>query len=522
MPVIRCQKDNKDGFKWGRQGVCFTESKDGLSPHEQAARVGRAIAAKRLAASDDTLGGFLIPIDHDNHFVPALLIAYENHLKNNDFELSDEVVDVSLVAEHGKIKLWRLADGYGEWYFIYRDQKFSWLAQKMPDVRAFDTNKELSGILNKETIQNIGWGDGAWDKFLATWMAGSVSKGESDMLIEQEVIKQEEALIAKLVALAKQTEGIQFVIGRLKGETTTTVQSVLFDKEKWTAARARTWLKDHDFKSVDLDETEERLRFRQRDPGDFQTGSFRTIDAGERRTAKNFPINEYGWTVQQTFHAIQDMSRKFSPEEAKLVTPAPDSSKTCGACRFYLRDPLGGPIGRCQVVEGEIPWFATSALYISAASEAAAALAVAGQIMGAGAYTDEREEEDMERIAKRGVILKTHDPGFVLSPILVPDEPDLEGDVISPEEIESAAHEYMASSQNVGVMHQRIVRSQDAQLVESYIARGDHKIAGHNIKKGTWMGGFRIVNEKIKQAIKDGKLTGVSIGGIGLRTPVED
>lgn len=511
MPVLPCQKDNKKGFKWGRQGVCFTESKDGLTPKEQAARVGRAIAVQRAETVDkdqamgaDTLGGFLVPIDDDNSFVPMLREAYENHLKNNGFELPDDVVGVALVADQGKIKLFRLADGYGEWYFISRDQNITWLAQKMPDVMAFDTSKELSGILTKETIKNLGWGDKAWDKFLSSWVAESVSKQEkeSDMKIEKQA-------------------GVQFVIGRLKGETTTTVQAVLFDKEQWTVATAKAWLRDHDFLSGSMEETDERLRFRQLDPDDFKAGSFRTIDAGDRRASKRgggFPTNEYNWTVQETFHVIQEMSRKFSPEEAKLVTPASDSSRTCGSCRFYLRDPLGGPIGRCQVVEGPIPWFATSALYIDATAEAAASFAIQEEDQD----TEEREEEEMTRIAKRGVILKTPDPGFVLSPILVPDEVDLEGDIISPEEIESAAHEYMAVSQNVGLMHQRIVRSKDAMLVESYIARGDHKISGHTIKKGTWLGGFRILNEKIRQAIKDGKLTGVSIGGIGLRTPVED
>lgn len=520
MPVLSCQKDNKKGFKWGRQGVCFTQSKDGLTPREQAARVGRAIAVQRAESLDkdqamgaDTLGGFLVPIDDDNSFVPMLREAYENHLKNNSFELPDEPVHVALVADHGKIKLFRLADGYGEWYFISRDTNLQWLAQKMPDVGAFAVSEELSGILNKETVKNLGWGDKAWDKFLSSWVAESVSKQEkeSDMKMDDFTVSP----------IEKQA-GIQFIIGRLKGETTTTVQAVLFDKEQWTVATAKAWLRDHDFLSGSMEETDERLRFRQLDPGDFKAGSFRTIDAGDRRASKRgggFPTNEYNWTVQETFHAIQEMSRKFSPEEAKLVIPAPDSSRTCGACRFYLRDPLGGPIGRCQVVEGPIPWFANSALYIDATAEAAASFAAADEDQG---VSEEREEEEMERIAKRGVILKTHDPGFVLSPILVPDEVDLEGDIISPEEIESAAHEYMAVSQNVGLMHQRIVRSKDAMLVESYIARGDHKISGHTIKQGTWLGGFRILNEKIRQAIKDGKLTGVSIGGVGLRTPVED
>ena len=40
-------------------------------------------------------------------------------------------------------------------------------------------------------------------------------------------------------------EGVQFVIGHLTGETTTTVQSVRFDNEKWTLAEAKKWVADH-------------------------------------------------------------------------------------------------------------------------------------------------------------------------------------------------------------------------------------------------------------------------------------
>ncbi len=79
---------------------------------------------------------------------------------------------------------------------------------------------------------------------------------------------------------------IQFVIGRLQGQSTATVQSVLFDKKESTEAQARTWLKDHDFKASKLDETDDKLRFRQRDPSDFESGSFRTIDAGKRTNAE--------------------------------------------------------------------------------------------------------------------------------------------------------------------------------------------------------------------------------------------
>jgi len=41
------------------------------------------------------------------------------------------------------------------------------------------------------------------------------------------------------------SDGIQAVIGRLKGETSTTVQTYLFDKKKWTEEKAVNWVEEH-------------------------------------------------------------------------------------------------------------------------------------------------------------------------------------------------------------------------------------------------------------------------------------
>lgn len=40
-------------------------------------------------------------------------------------------------------------------------------------------------------------------------------------------------------------EGIKAIVGRLEGENKTTVQSLLFDKEKWTEERAKAWAESH-------------------------------------------------------------------------------------------------------------------------------------------------------------------------------------------------------------------------------------------------------------------------------------
>ena len=62
----------------------------------------------------------------------------------------------------------------------------------------------------------------------------------------------------------------------------TEIQTVILSKSRFkTSATAKKWIKDHNFKvsheGKGPDETSTSYRFRQRDPGDFQAGSFRTI-----------------------------------------------------------------------------------------------------------------------------------------------------------------------------------------------------------------------------------------------------
>lgn len=55
-------------------------------------------------------------------------------------------------------------------------------------------------------------------------------------------------------------DGIQAVIGKLEGETTTTTQTFIFDKEKWTTATAQSWVDEHEDKSVNWSQIVESVR----------------------------------------------------------------------------------------------------------------------------------------------------------------------------------------------------------------------------------------------------------------------
>jgi len=64
-----------------------------------------------------------------------------------------------------------------------------------------------------------------------------------------------------------------------KQRPTAVIQTLILSKGRFQSAEsARGWVSEHDFMSDKMDETEDSFRFRQREPGDFQDGSFRTID----------------------------------------------------------------------------------------------------------------------------------------------------------------------------------------------------------------------------------------------------
>ena len=107
---------------------------------------------------------------------------------------------------------------------------------------------------------------------------------------------------------------------------------------------------------------------------------------------------------------------------------------------------------------------------------------------------------------------------FVLGPVLVPESVDKQGDIISADEIEKAAHSYMEDSQRPGLMHQLMLGTRDAQVVESYIVRKSFKAGDRTIKRGTWLCAMRIYDSKLRKLVREGNLKGYSIGGHGHAT----
>jgi hypothetical protein len=115
-------------------------------------------------------------------------------------------------------------------------------------------------------------------------------------------------------------------------------------------------------------------------------------------------------------------------------------------------------------------------------------------------------------------VLKTEEERFVLVPVLVPETPDAQGEIYSHHEVEQAAHGYLAKSRQLKIMHRgRVLTDEEAQIVESYVARADHQIGDEKVVKGTWLAGFKLWSDALWHAVKRGELNSISIGGIAYR-----
>ena len=67
----------------------------------------------------------------------------------------------------------------------------------------------------------------------------------------------------------------------MKFPRATSIQSILFDRDRWTVSEAKRWLEDHDKKIPSVDRTTDYYRFRQAPPGNFDRSTFRTISLGK-------------------------------------------------------------------------------------------------------------------------------------------------------------------------------------------------------------------------------------------------
>lgn len=130
-----------------------------------------------------------------------------------------------------------------------------------------------------------------------------------------------------------------------------------------------------------------------------------------------------------------------------------------------------------------------------------------------------RDEDEEDVSTQRLVVKADSSQRLTYGIVLEPEVEDAQGDILSAEEIERIAHDWMAHSRRTKIMHEDPV---DGEIVESYIAPVDMVVEGQNgqesIPKGAWVLVVRWP-ESVWPRIVSGELNAYSIGGVGMRRP---
>ncbi len=109
------------------------------------------------------------------------------------------------------------------------------------------------------------------------------------------------------------------------------------------------------------------------------------------------------------------------------------------------------------------------------------------------------------------IVLKNAAQQIAYAAVLVPNEADYDGDVLTCEQIERAAHEWMASYRNVDLMH---TLNNVAIPVESYILPMDMHVGKFVLPRGTWVLAAKVQDKDTWDKVEKGILTGYSVMGI--------
>ena len=106
------------------------------------------------------------------------------------------------------------------------------------------------------------------------------------------------------------------------------------------------------------------------------------------------------------------------------------------------------------------------------------------------------------------------DSHYVTGIVYEPMTEDTDGNYMTEEEIEKAAHWYMKNAGDADIQH-CFEKAEGVEVVESFVAKSDMEIEGQQIKKGTWIMTMEVSDNTVWDSIEKGEITGFSMGGKG-------
>ncbi|MCI6989409.1 MAG: XkdF-like putative serine protease domain-containing protein [Campylobacter sp.] len=108
---------------------------------------------------------------------------------------------------------------------------------------------------------------------------------------------------------------------------------------------------------------------------------------------------------------------------------------------------------------------------------------------------------------------KSSEEGIVYGIVYAPDEVDAQGDFANKDEIKKAAFEFMKGGAGYRVDVNHNMLEADAFICESWIVKSKDEFFD---EVGAWAVGIKIEDENLKEMVKNGEITGLSMYGAGV------
>jgi hypothetical protein len=133
-------------------------------------------------------------------------------------------------------------------------------------------------------------------------------------------------------------------------------------------------------------------------------------------------------------------------------------------------------------------------------------------------YVHLREPVYEDDTIEAQVVAKSASEHKAWAVVLRPNSIDLQNDWYLPEDVEKTAHDFLENYNKMGTRH--IGGPKDSiRVIESFIAKVDQELGAESVKAGDWVLGVHINDPDIWTQVENGTLNGLSIEGLGRRTP---
>ncbi|MBW2672593.1 MAG: hypothetical protein JRD89_04140, partial [Deltaproteobacteria bacterium] len=445
------------------------------------------------------------------------------------------------VASESGRSIWRVNDGWGERYYLVEGGKARPIAVKMPDVHAFHCEPPLDKLIGKKEVKEMGWSDEAWDRALTNWLKTDVLKkandigeeGDTRAELAEKLYKEEWHNMYPKSGRGRFTYQMHW--RGLTEEETKLSHEELLKTNHSVHGDLRFQIDDEiawgfsvfEGDTEDIRKTEHGSRLLELPPDDSLQGQFKLFQPVEwiTITDKGPYISEPGGpgSTSKTF------SKFFKLDGGQYrFSFAREHGRELFLDGKYLKGRL--LIQYAPMGQGRRVWLVNRPESQEPYTKAHDLADVISELKAKGQkwviWADEPGEKPRKINVQTGRVVKEYhaaiikadeEQRLVYGVVLEPDTVDTQGDTISADEIEAAAHRFLVKSRVVGDRHSKRAK---AEVVESYIAPMDFEWGGQKVKKGSWILGVHISDGRLWQAVKKGEYTGFSVGGFGIREEV--